>query len=182
MSSDFGTDMGLVHDVVVLARGVGGGKEFWKVLSEKENLDLLRRFVAETEEYAELKKDYEQLKVWGVDFSRPISEDLAPAHEFLAELVRMMPDHCRENDFCCCDICVDELISESKALSFWNGEGGVEGFRQARVSAWNGILTKLGYEPSEVNILYFRCTRDTIVARLETVAYRRKRIVELFCK
>ncbi|MFA4955250.1 MAG: hypothetical protein WC641_08150 [Patescibacteria group bacterium] len=182
MSSDFGKDMGLVHDVVVLARGVGGGKEFWKVLSEKKNLDLLRRFVAETEEYAELKKEYEQLKAWGVDLSKPISEDLAPAHEFLAELVRMMPDHWNKNDFCCCDTCVLKFISGSKALSFWNGEGGLVGFRQARLSAWNGILTKLGYEPREVNLLSFRYSRHLIIARLETVAYRRKRIVELFCK
>lgn len=38
MSSEFGTDHGLIHEAVVTGRKVGAGKDFWAILAHSEEL------------------------------------------------------------------------------------------------------------------------------------------------
>jgi len=86
-SSDekFGTELGLMHEVLIMGRKVGADREFWKTLSRGE--DMFRRVV-------ELVKEMSELEAFRVvvDYSKPLV-DMIKAGKYDWGCDGIIPEH-----------------------------------------------------------------------------------------
>lgn len=185
MANDFGKDLGLVHEAVVMGRKVGAGKEFWAALAGDE--ELFRYLTVHVRDYVEAKALYEKFVRLGIDPKTPFSEDLSDLREVLDGISRFIPGRhaVPGKTMCCCTnpgVKCDEVGLKSL---LHDGESDEE-----NAVVWR--LVKLGFvefnmplrtEDKPQYVLNYHCcniegTLDYARARIR----QRKIILELFCK
>ncbi len=184
MASDFGKDLGLVHEVVVTGRKVGVGKEFWTALAENEK--LFRRVSLLVEDQMRLKSDCERLTRLGVDLRVSVAEEEAIPivqrfYEQLLEAIsypeanvsclclafHLTPEQCDERR-----TAIDHVLGEGAAEAHKNGTS----LRDLVIPKFKEVLTGLGLQGQlrEYDFVVGTCARveQRIAGVKEAIAYR----------
>jgi hypothetical protein len=177
MSNDFGKDLGLVHEAVIMGRKVGADKEFWSALAENE--ELFRWITEELKVYQRVKSFLPFCQKDGIDPMAGVKEDFSDIEQLLDGLSRYYPGNhsVPGKSVCMCHDYDHPTEKEKKKLQSLLHYGEADAY-----DAYEKRLKAIGLEVRQVKYLNECDTIEGYIAAIRFHIRVRRRAAELLHK